>query len=126
MGYVRLDSIDKIKKRLGLEPNGRVQKFFTNTCAIHMDKYVPFDTGTTAETVIIDKKPVGPGVGTDSITYQTPYAEIIYKGKRNGKDINFHTDKHPKATSYWDRHMVNAEIDQVVKEVQDYVNRGGK
>lgn len=126
MGYVKLNNIDKIKKRLGLEPDGRVQKFFTNTCAIHMDKYLPFDTGTTAETVVVNGQANGPGVGIDSLTYQTPYAEIIYKGIKDGKNINFHTDKHSQAGPYWDKRMVSAEMNIVVKEVQDFVNRGGK
>ena len=27
-------------------------------------------------------------------------------------------------TSYWDKKMVSAEMNDVIKEVQDYVNRG--
>ncbi len=123
---VILKSTNIIKTRLGLEENGRVQKFLTNTCAIHMDKYVPFDTGTTAETVVINKQANGPGVADDRVTYQTPYAKIIYKGVRGGKDINYHTDKHPQAGPYWDRRMVSAEIDKVIKEVEKYIKIGGK
>lgn len=127
MGYVKLNSIDKIKKRLGLEPNGRVQKFFTNTCAIHMDKYVPFDTGTLAETVIIDGKPVPRNVKETTITYEQEYANYVYNGiSKSGNPLNYSHDKHPGAGDHWDRLMVSAEMDTVVKEVQDYVNRGGK
>lgn len=109
---VKLKPVSQIKARLGIEPNGRVQKFFTHTCATHMDKYVPFDTGTLAGT--IDEKP-------DAVIYQQPYAEIVYYGVRNGKPINIHTEKHAKASPYWDRQMVSAEIDDVVKEVQNFV-----
>ena len=35
---VQLKPTSQIKARLGLEPNGRVQKFFTNSCYKHMDK----------------------------------------------------------------------------------------
>lgn len=127
MGYVRLNSIDKIKKRLGLEINGRVQKFFTNTCAIHMDKYVPFDTGTLAETVIVNGTPVPSNVKDTTITYEQPYAQYVYNGiSKTGKPLNYSHDKHPAAGDHWDRRMVSAEMDKVVKEVQDYVNRGGK
>ncbi len=127
MGYVKLNSINKIEKRLGLEPNGRVQKFFTNTCAIHMDKYVPFDTGTLAETVIVDNQPVSRNVKETTITYEQPYAQYVYNGlSKNGKPLNYSHDRHPEAGDHWDRRMVSAEIDRVVKEVQDYVNRGGK
>lgn len=122
---VTLKPTSEIKARLGLEPNGRVQKFFTNTCARHMDKYVPFDTGSLAETVWIGDQP-GPGVTDDSITYEQEYAKVMYEGVRSGKEINYHTDKHEYAGPYWDRRMVSAEMDKVVQEVQDYVNGGGK
>ena len=42
---------------------------------------------------------------------------------RNGKIIHYNTDKHEYAGPYWDKRMVSAEADDVVKEVQDYVNR---
>ena len=38
---MEIKPIGQIKANLGIEPNGRVQKFFTNTCYKHMDKYVP-------------------------------------------------------------------------------------
>jgi len=105
-----------IMANLGIEPNGRVQRFFTNTCARHMDKYVPYDTGTLASTV---------EVGSDTITYDQPYAKVVYYGIRNGKPLNYSTDKHPLACSYWDRQMVSAEMQDIVKEVQDYARMGG-
>lgn len=125
MAYIELNSLDEIKKRLGLEPDGKVQQFFTNTCAKHMDKYVPFDTGTLAETVWIDNHPSF-GVDTDSITYEQEYAETVYYGIRNGKELNYQKDKHKLAGPYWDKRMVSAEMDKVVQEVQDYVNRGAR
>ena len=114
-----------IKARLGLEPNGRVQKYFTNECAKAMDKFVPFDEGTLAETVIQEGVPTE-NVTTDTITYQTQYAKVVYYGMREGKPINIHTDKHKFATTYWDKHMWTAKGKDIVKSVQEYVNRGGK
>lgn len=138
---VKLKSTSVIKARLGLEPNGRVQKFFTNTCYKHMDKYVPKDEGNLR--TIVD-------IRSDSITYESPYARYQYYGKKmvmsNGKsafyspdygfwskkgekkqltdeDLVHHT---PGTGSYWDKKMVSNEIQDVVKEVQSYVNRGGK
>lgn len=67
-----LEPISKIKLKLGIEPNGRVQKFFTNTCYKHMDKYVPRETGTLRRVVQVD---------SDKITYQSPYAHYLYVGK---------------------------------------------
>lgn len=137
---VQLKPTSEIKARLGLEPNGRVQAFFTNTCYKHMDKYVPMDLGNLRNNV---------DVQTDKITYESPYARYQYYGKKmvmaNGKsayyspDYGFWSEKGEKKTltnedlvyhtpgtgPFWDKRMVSAEIDQVVKEVQDFVNRGG-
>ena len=136
---VKLKPTSEIKVRLGLEPNGRVQKFFTNTCYKHMNKYVPQRDGNLR--TIVDIQP-------DSITYESPYAQYQYYGKKmvmsNGKsayyspDYGFWSKKGEKKTltdedlvyhtpgtgSYWDKKMVSAEMEQVVQEVQDYI--GGK
>ncbi len=123
---IKLNPTSQIKARLGIEPNGRVQKFFTATCAKKMDKYVPFDEGTLAETVIIDGQPTR-NVTENTITYEMPYARYVYYGiSKNGKPLNYHTDKHPLAHKYWDKEMWSAEKQDVVKEVQNYVNHGGK
>ena len=113
---VKLKPVSVIKARLGLEPNGRVQKFFTNTCYKHMDKYVPKDKGDLRTNVSID---------ADGITYESPYARYQYKGvSKSGKPLNYKT---AGTGDYWDKRMVSAEIQDVVKEVQDFVNkRGGK
>lgn len=139
---VTLKPTSEIKARLGLEPNGRVQAFLTSTCDKHMDKYVPYNLGNLR--TIKD-------VQVDSITYMSPYARYIYNGKKmvmpeNGKsafyspdygfwsikggkkiltneDLEYHT---PGTGPYWDKKMVSAEINEVVKEVQDFVDRGGK
>lgn len=73
-----LKPISEIKANLGLEPNGRVQKFFTNTCKNHMDKYVPKDTGNLREAL----------VETDRVTYKTPYAHAQYVGIIHGTPVN--------------------------------------
>ena len=117
---VTIKPISQIKANLGLKPNGRVQKFFTQTCAIHMDKYVPFDEGNLS--TIVDIQP-------SWITYEMPYAKYQYKGVREDgthkiNEANRNRTYHPLATSYWDKHMVSAEMQDVVKEVQDYI--GGK
>lgn len=77
-----LKPISEIKADLGIEPNGRIQKFFTNTCRNHMDKYVPKDTGNLR--TVID-------VQSDSITYQSPYAHAQYVGEVNGSPVKNYT-----------------------------------
>ena len=70
-----LKPISEIKANLGIEPNGRVQKYFTERCYQHMDKYVPKDTGNLRDNVLIE---------SDSITYKSPYAHAQYVGFTKG------------------------------------------
>ena len=77
-----LKPISEIKANLGLESNGRAQKFFTNTCRSHMDKYVPKDTGALRENVVMK---------SDSITYQSPYAHAQYIGEVHGSPVRNYT-----------------------------------
>lgn len=117
---VELKPISKIETDLGIQPDGPVQTFFTQLCAIHMDKYVPFDTGALAETVVIDGAPTY-NVSESYITYSQPYAHRIYEGD----DLNFKPDMHPLATSRWDKQMVTAEMSEIEDELQSFIDRGG-
>lgn len=109
-----LKPISEIKANLGIEPNGKVQKYFTARCYQHMDKYVPKDTGALRDTVV---------KGTDYIKYNMPYAHAQYVGYTKGPVLNYTT---PGTGPYWDKRMVSAEIQDVVKECQAFINRGGK
>ena len=112
---VKLKPTSQIKARLGIQPNGRVQKFFTNTCYKHMDKYVPMRESNLR--TIVD-------IQSDSITYESPYAQYQYKGMREDGSRPVRNYTTPGTGPYWDRRMVSAEMQDVVKEVQDYI--GGK
>ena len=109
---VVLKPTSQIKAKLGIEPNGRVQKFFTNTCYKHMDKYVPMKEGNLR--TIVDIQP-------SWITYESPYAHAQYVGFTKGPVRNYTT---PGTGPYWDKRMVSAEMGDIVREVQRYV--GGK
>ena len=112
---LKLKPTSQIKARLGIDPNGRVQKFFTNTCYKHMDKYVPMDTGNLRTIVDID---------SNRITYEMPYAKYQYYGMRKDGTHKVKNYTTPGTGPYWDKRMVSAEMYDVVKEVQDYI--GGK
>ena len=77
-----LKPISEIKADLGIEPNGKVQKYFTERCYQHMDKYVPKDTGALRETVV---------KGTDYIKYNMPYAHAQYVGIIHGSPVKNYT-----------------------------------
>lgn len=107
---MKLKPISQLHAALGIEPNGRVQKFFTDTCAKHMDKYVPMDTGALRTNI---------SKTADSITYESPYAHAQYVGYTKGEVQNYTT---AGTGSYWDKRMWSAERETVIKEVQRYVN----
>lgn len=114
---VKLQPTSVIKTHLGIEPNGRVHKFFTNTCYKHMTKYVPKDEGNLRTIVHI---------GTDSITYESNYASYQYYGMRKDGTHQVKNYTTPGTGTYWDKRMVSAEMQDVKKEVQDFINHGGK
>ena len=142
---VKMKPTSVIKARLGIQPNGHVQKYLTKRCAEHMDNYIPLDRGGLA----YDNRVIE----ADKIIYESPYAHYMYVGKvmgpnipikrdgivvgwfskapkqYTGKDIDYSKSKsrgHTQAGPYWDKRMVSAEIGEVVAEVQRYINRGGK
>ena len=111
-----LKPISEIKADLGIEPNGKVQKYFTERCYQHMDKYVPMaDTHQLRENVV---------KGTDYIKYNVPYAHAQYVGVVHGSPVKNYTT--PGTGSYWDKRMVSAEINDIIKECQEYMKRGSK
>ena len=71
---------------------------------------MPMDTGNLRN--LVDK-------GVDYITYEAPYAH--YQFVNQFPEENYTT---PGTGPHWDKRMVSAEMNDVIKEVQDYVNRG--
>lgn len=119
---MRLKPISTLKADLGINPGGKVQKFFTDTCAKHMDKYVPKDIGNLRDTVVKDGE-VTSNVTANTITYTQEYAHAQYTGEVNGHKISKWTT--PGTGPRWDERMKSAEMQIVVKEVQDYINKKG-
>ena len=78
-----LKPISEIKADLGIEPNGKVQKYFTERCYQHMDKYVPMaDTHQLRENATVN---------SNSITYNVPYAHAQYVGTVHGSLVKNYT-----------------------------------
>lgn len=114
---VKMQPTSVIKANLGIEPNGKVQKFFTNTCYRYMDKYVPKDNGILRENVTID---------SNSITYEQEYASYQYYGERKDGSHKVSNYTTPGTGPYWDERMKSVDMQNVVAEVQNFVNKGGK
>lgn len=107
---------------LGLQNGGPAHAFFTHQCRLHMDKYVPY-SGNKPRTHLREDITET----TTTITYEKPYAGYQYYGQRKDgshKVVNYTT---PGTGPYWDKRMWSAEKDDIVKEVQNFVNkRGGR
>lgn len=102
---VQIDKASKIKKRLGIEKNGKAQLFLATEATKRMDKYVPKDSG-----VLKDSHDIEP----HKITYFQPYArKQFYTNK--GKGIR---------GKRWDLKMLSAEKKMLVKDIENYVKRG--
>lgn len=105
---MKLKPISQIKLDLGINMNGRAQQFFTDTCAKHMDKYIPKDVGNLRGN--IDKR-------RNYITYESIYAHYQY--------VNQFPEDHyttPGTGPYWDQRMKSAEMDIIIKEMQRYID----
>ena len=118
---VKIQPTSVIKAELGINPNGPVQEFFTSTCYRYMDKYVPMsDTIHKGDLrSIVD-------IQSDRIVYQSPYASYQYYGERKDKTHKVKNYTTPGTGPYWDERMWSAQKDEVLKEVQDFIKRGGK
>lgn len=120
-----------IKADLGIEKNGKVQKYFTKRVADYMDKYVPLgDTGLLRNTIEI---------GDNYVLFKSNYAHYLYKGilyvdaetgssyaRKDTKKVptSINLKYHTAGTgSYWDKKMMSAEGDDLVKEVENYIRR---
>ena len=110
---IKMQPTSVIKAHLGIEPNGRVQKFFTTTCYKHMDKYVPKRQGELRTIVILN---------SDNISYEQPYASYQYYGAREDGSHQVSNYTTPGTGPYWDKRMVSAEMRDVVEEVQAYAD----
>ena len=140
---VKLQPTSVIKAQLGIQKNGPAHTHFTKRCADYMDKYVPYREGGLAyKQREVDK---------DKVVYNARYANYMYKGKvmgpnipikengvvvkwfsrkpkyYTGKDINYNKGAgHEYAGPYWDKRMWSAEKESIVKEMQAFIDRGGK
>lgn len=122
---IKVKPTNVIVARLGLQNGGPVHAFFTNECAKAMNKYVPFDEGNLAGSVMSQDAQPTSNVTASTITYTGGYAKYVYYPTRNGKEIHYSHDKHPLAGPYWDKEMWTAEGKDVVRVTQEYFDKYG-
>lgn len=101
---VTFKGADKILQDKGLDPGGRVQRFFTSEVMRVSNPYVPFRAGALqASARIADTG--------DAIIYNTPYARYHWYGKLMVDPITkkgaFHN---PKTGRFWSRPHTPKEL----------------
>ena len=140
VNFERNDSSDQIaKKKLGGQPG---MLSLATTAARFMDPYVPADNLVLAQNVDITADE-----GAGYITYNSPYAHYQYEGELygpnypitdggevvgffspphktpTGKRLEYSTFRHPLATDHWDKAMMTARKEDLVKSYEEYLKR---
>lgn len=118
---IKIKPASVIVAELGLEPNGRIHNFFTNECARQMDRYVPFDTGALAGTVITNGSTNPKNVTVNTIIYDQEYARKVYFKIGIKK---YSLDKHPQAGPFWDKRMWSAKKEDILQAVRKEIKKG--
>jgi hypothetical protein len=125
---VNMKPVNTILTRLGVDKNGEVQRFVTNTINHRITRYMPFRTGALATKLKMVKS-------STEIDVLGPYARYQYYGKAmdgvapktvTDRDLQYDKTKNPQAGPLWDRRMMAAEGKQIAAETQAYIDRGKK
>lgn len=140
---VNMEPVNVILIRLGIDKNGDVQKFLTNTINRRMTRYMPYRTSALSTKLKYVKSPT-------EIEVRGPYALYQYFGKvmvnsKTGKgpalipgvgyrykkgttlkaterDLDQQTGtKNPKAGPFWDKRLMADEADAIASDVQTHV-----
>ena len=134
-----------IKGKLGLGEGGPVQTYIDQRVITLMDDYTPDRNGVLKESIRINSV-----IGSGKLTQATPYARYQYYGeiygpnhpiKKGGVIVGWYSDKKkyptgrmmtystaksPLAGSHWFERMKADKKDQLLREVQALVDRGGE
>lgn len=127
---VKMNSASKIIKEHGLDDNGAATKFLRDTVYRLYELYVPRDGGNLYRQVTYPNN--------HSIKHNVPYARYHYKGKKavgasrpkgvkrtiSNEDMSYQGA--PKRGPEWDKRMMNDRGKEVCKDVENFINNGGK
>ena len=109
-----------------------VHKYANTRLHAYCSPYVPMDSGHLDQTV---------NITPEYVHYKSPYAHFQYEGKvfvddrgstyakrstskhATSRDLQYSTDKHPLATSHWDRAAMAAKGDQLAADIGAYIKR---
>lgn len=129
---------EKILDRHGLGPMGPVQKYIDAEVIRQCEPYVPFDNGTLSRSANL-----ATDIGSGLVVYDTPYARYQYYGEvygpnipmviggeetfrsipgqrktPTGKKLQYNTEVHPQAGSFWFERMIADHKDDILSGAQ--------
>ena len=109
-----------------------VRKYAHTRLHAYCSPYVPMDSGALDQTVDITP---------NYVHYKSPYAHFQWDGKvfvdergstyakRNtskhatDRNLKYSPDKHPLATSHWERAAMKAQGGQLAEDIEQYIKR---
>jgi hypothetical protein len=115
---IKLKSAETIVKQLGLEPQGKVQKYMDSTVARLSDSYVPMDTGYTKDSVFELSN-----FGSGTIKYNAYYTNRE-KSKTIWDDERLKFQDAPRRGTYWVfRAMIEGGYAKLVQGVGGFIRK---
>ena len=127
---IDMHSNKQIIKDHGLDENGPVQAMLLSDFDRFSDSYIPMDRGTLKNTKTYPNK--------HSIKYTSPDAHYHYVGKkamgpsrpkgvkRTISSISMKYQGAPKRGPQWDKRMWNDRKNDILRDLQNVIKRGGK
>lgn len=142
---IRMNPVEQIIKDHGLSEGGHMQRFWTANVLRRIQRYMPYRSNELIKETIAQTD-----ISKHVIVTDAPQARMLYHGKvmvdpqtgaagfltedgwksRTGvkkvvsnRDITYTTTKNPQAGPYWDRRLVAAEMQVMVREMQAYIDR---
>lgn len=113
----KLPSADELKKKLGVNKTGRVQRFVTDDVFSRLIDYIPLKSGRLRLSAK-KESPTKIKVGGSGI----PYARAQFFGvTKSGVPFDYNTASGVKIGSHWDRRLVQGEGAQIVENANKYV-----
>lgn len=134
-----LNATEELLQKFGLEPGGRVQQAIDKAVMDYSDPYVPMLTGLLSQSVYEETR-----LGSGEVVYPGPYARYLYygevygpnipvfeddsgvptrffspKGEKKhptGRALQYSTEMHPLAGSFWFERMKADHYQDIVEE----------
>lgn len=110
---VKLEDVETLKERLGLNEGGRVQETIDRCVAEFCRPYCPHDTGR------LEESPFSHEFGTGVVTYDVPYAQDCYYGVER----HFRTTYNLLAGAYWFERMKADRLQDIIAEAEASVGK---